>query len=669
MTMAMASYTVLVVEDNPDIAVGLHDLLAHDGYAVHTAGSCAEARAALRTLHLNAVLLDVTLPDGDGLCLLSTIHELDPHLPVIIVTASTATDKTVGSLTRGAFAYLTKPFHREELRQTLRRAIGLKELTVKMQRAEHLLVESEDRFRSLVESAIDAILVADERGIIVSHNRSASAMFGYAKDELVGQPLTKLMPARYRDRHRLGLARTEATGQSRCLGTILELQGLKQDGTEFPIELSLATWKTSGGGSLYSGIVRDSSRRKQTEHALDELRKRHTLILTQAGEGIYGIDSEGLTTFANPRAAELLGYPVEALLGRPMHAILHPPHPEGSTCPSEPCPLYTALLNGTPHRTTHEMFMTRDGRSMPVEYVCTPLSEEGRVTGAVVVFRDLTEQRRIESELRAREHRLAYILEGSSDGFWDGHVLPGRPWHDPTTPVWWSPRVRAMLGYTEAEFPDVLDSWATRLHPADRDRVFGALVAHIEHRQPYDIEYRLRTKQGDYRWVRARGQAVWDDAGQPLRMAGSLQCVTGRKRIEESLRRAEHLLQLVFDEPPSARYVKDADGRYLLANPEFHRLFGLPPDRLIGQGDETLSPSALADIFRVHERLALASGSSQQRDERLPLAEGPCWYRSLTIPLFDEQRLPYAILGIASPLPSDPDPAPPSTTGEVWPPS
>ena len=131
----------------------------------------------------------------------------------MIVTANISTDRTVGSLTQGAFAYLTKPYNREELKQTLRRAIGVKELAVKVERVQHLLSESEDRFRSLVESATDAIIVANGQGLIVSWNRSASRLFGYADEEAIGQPLTLLMPARYRHAHEQGLARMELNGQ------------------------------------------------------------------------------------------------------------------------------------------------------------------------------------------------------------------------------------------------------------------------------------------------------------------------------------------------------------------------------------------------------------------------------------------------------------------------
>lgn len=647
MAGAAPSYTVLVVEDNPDIVVSMQDLLTHDGYIVHTADSCTGALAQLRTHHFNAVLLDVTLPDGDGLEVLATIQQLDPHLPVVIITASTATEKTVGSLTRGAFAYLTKPYHREELRQTLRRAIGIKELAVKAQRAEHLLTESEDRFRSLVESASDAIVVADGQGIIVSHNRSAAMMFGYQQHGLVGHPLTVLMPSRYRYRHTAGLARLEAGGSGRLIGSVIELQGLKQDGTEFPIELSLATWKTETG-HFYSGIIRDSSKRKETERELDELRRRHSLILTQAGEGIYGIDRQGLATFVNPRAAAMLGYSVEDLIGRPMHALLHHTRIDGTPYPDDACPIYAALHDGEIHRVTHEVFWKRNGTSFPVEYVSSPLWEDDTVTGAVVVFHDTTKQWRIESGLRKREDRLEYVIRGSSDGFWDGQILPGHSWDDPHTPVWWSPRVRELLGYGREEFPDILESWMSRLHPEDSERVLAALRGHLEQHEPYDVEYRLLTKHGDYHWFRARGQAVWDDKGRPFRMAGSLQCITDRKRIEGALRRSERLLKDVIDNTTAVIYVKGPDGCYMLTNRRFEQLFNLTTDQIVGRTDHDLFPREIADAFSANDRQVLERKAPVEYDETAPHGDGLHHYLSIKFPLCDETGAPYAVCGIST---------------------
>ena len=273
MVTETSHYSVLIVEDNQDLVMGLQDLLHHDGYAVTVAGTVAGAIELVRAHRFSAIILDLGLPDGDGLEVLKETQRLDPSLPIVVVTAHISQDRTVGSLAEGAFAYLTKPYDREELRHTLRRAIGVKELTVKVARTEHLLNESEERFRSLVESATDAIIVGDGHGLIVSWNRSASKLFGYADEEMIGQPLTLLMPARYHHAHEQGLARMESTGKGCGMGSVLELHGLNKDGTEFPIELSLATWKNADS-TYYSGIIRDISERKKAERTVQEGQER-----------------------------------------------------------------------------------------------------------------------------------------------------------------------------------------------------------------------------------------------------------------------------------------------------------------------------------------------------------------------------------------------------------
>jgi PAS domain S-box-containing protein len=133
--------------------------------------------------------------------------------------------------------------------------------------AEAALRESELRFRSVVESAADAIIVADGEGRILSWNPAAQLIFGYAKDEVLGQPLTILMPERYREAHRRGVERMRATGESRLIGKTLEAHWLRKDGREFPLECSLAMW-TVGTETFFSGILRDLTERKRVERRL-----------------------------------------------------------------------------------------------------------------------------------------------------------------------------------------------------------------------------------------------------------------------------------------------------------------------------------------------------------------------------------------------------------------
>src|SRR2546427_10734568 len=113
-------------------------------------------------------------------------------------------------------------------------------LFIERKQAEQGLRESEMRFRSVLQSALDAVIVADSRGIIMSWNKGAQSIFGYEEEEIVGQALTTLMPARYREAHEQGLARLRGTGDTRVIGKLLELHGLRKDCGEFALELSLA---------------------------------------------------------------------------------------------------------------------------------------------------------------------------------------------------------------------------------------------------------------------------------------------------------------------------------------------------------------------------------------------------------------------------------------------
>src|SRR5215475_1570099 len=466
MTVSQSQHTVLVVEDTQDIVMGLKDLLEHDGYTVTVAGTCASAIEQVRTKRPNAILLDLTLPDGDGLEVMKVAHSVDPTLPVIILTANASQEKTVGSLTRGAFNYLIKPYNKEELRHILRRAIGVKELTVKVERVQHLLSESEERFRSLVASATDAIVVADGRGIIISWNRSASTLFGYSNEEAIGQPLTLLMPHRYREAHERGLARMASTGKGRVMGSVVELHGLKKDGTEFPIELSLATWKNTER-TFYSGIIRDTSQRKKAEQSLAELQRQHSLILSRAGEGIYGLDRDGMTMFVNPAAGRLLGYDPAELTGRSMHEMLHHSRPDGGPYPAEQCPIYAALRDGQVHRVSTDVFWRKDETCIPVEYVSTPIVEQGVVTGAVVVFRDITERREAEGLLKDSQERFRQLAEHIHEVFW---------MTDPAKKdmLYISPGYEEIWGRSCESLYAFPRSWLDAIHSDDRSRVLEA---------------------------------------------------------------------------------------------------------------------------------------------------------------------------------------------------
>ncbi len=142
-----------------------------------------------------------------------------------------------------------------------------------------------------------------------------------------------------------------------------------------------------------------------------------------------------------------------------------------------------------------------------------PVGLQLRLLIAVQRMQNRANSSQIEQQLRESVERFDLAVRGANEGLWD--ALPrGKPWQDPNTEVWYSPRCKELLGFLDDEFPNVLASWETRLHPEDRDRVIQALRDHIERKVPYDIEYRLRIKSGEYRWFSRAGKQFGTNKGK-----------------------------------------------------------------------------------------------------------------------------------------------------------
>ncbi|MBE9531423.1 MAG: PAS domain S-box protein, partial [Proteobacteria bacterium] len=156
--------------------------------------------------------------------------------------------------------------------------------------ADEALEETELRFKSVTESANEAIVAADSNAVIISWNKGAKNIFGYSAQEAIGKSLTVIIPKRYRQAHEEGFKRLIKTGNSSVLGKTLEFSGLRKNGSEFPLELSLATWKT-GKGTFFSGIMRDITIRKRIEEEKENIQAQllHSQKLEAIGRLIVGV--------------------------------------------------------------------------------------------------------------------------------------------------------------------------------------------------------------------------------------------------------------------------------------------------------------------------------------------------------------------------------------------
>ncbi|WP_447983843.1 PAS domain S-box protein [Nitrospira sp. Nam74] len=254
---------VLIVDDDPDIRQALSDMLEAEGYGIHAVGTGAEGIAQAGQVFYGVVLLDIGLPDLDGHAVLRAIREVDATLPVIILTGYGSEHNTIGPLSKGALAYLTKPYRPVEIKALVRRAMEVRAMALKAQTVEFALNESQERFRSVFQSSSDAIVLADDDGHIVSWNRSAERMFGYVEADMLGKSVSVLLPSRYQERFVRGLENYRAD-QFEAFDTPIEIYGRRRDESEFPVEVSVSTW-TSAHQRFFGAIIRDITTRRLIE--------------------------------------------------------------------------------------------------------------------------------------------------------------------------------------------------------------------------------------------------------------------------------------------------------------------------------------------------------------------------------------------------------------------
>ncbi len=157
--------------------------------------------------------------------------------------------------------------------------------------------------------------------------------------------------------------------------------------------------------------LRDMTEHKLTQEGLARAKRDNELILEAAGEGIYGVNTDGCITFINPTAAQMLGYEADKLIGSRQHELIHHSRADGSPYPRTECPIYAAFNDGNVHYVSDEVFWRQDGSSFPVDYVSTPIQQDGEYIGAVVVFRDITEQKKAEEELKLHRENLQTLVD------------------------------------------------------------------------------------------------------------------------------------------------------------------------------------------------------------------------------------------------------------------
>ncbi|MEU9480572.1 PAS domain S-box protein [Streptomyces sp. NPDC048191] len=369
---------------------------------------------------------------------------------------------------------------------------------------------AEERFRGLLEAAPDAMVIVDDTGTIRLVNAQTEALFGYQREELLGHPVELLVPHRFRTHHtahRNGYAHNQ---QVRPMGAGLDLYGLRKDGTEFPVEISLSPLETTDG-LLVSAAVRDVSERKAAE-------ERFRGLLEAAPDAMVIVDDTGTIRLVNAQTEALFGYQREELLGHPVELLVphrfrthHTAHRNGYAHNQQVRPMGAGLdLYG----------LRKDGTEFPVEISLSPLeTTDGLLVSAAV--RDVSERKAAEERI----NELAALVESSQDAIL-AKTLDGRI-------TYWNAAAQRLYGFTADE---VLGRHVSVLAPSARKNEITALLERLRRGEKVEHFEALRlTRSGGLLDVDVTLWPTRAADGSVVGACAIVRDISDRKRAEAEL--------------------------------------------------------------------------------------------------------------------------------------
>jgi diguanylate cyclase (GGDEF)-like protein/PAS domain S-box-containing protein len=324
---------------------------------------------------------------------------------------------------------------------------------------------------------------------------------------------------------------------------------------------------------VFAGTLYLTERSNEAIRQSEESKRR---LLHTVGDGILGVDAIGRLTFTNPAALRMLGFAEEEMLGRMVHALIHHSHKDGSSYPEEDCPMYASRVRAVDSHVEDEVLWRKDGSSFSVDYFSSPIINQGKVEGAVVTFRDITERKRAEDELKKSEEITHAITDFANDAIMmiDNNGIIS----------YWNPAAELILGYTSAE---AIGRYLHELIIPERF-ITAHLAAFSEFQKTGQgnaigktLELAARRKDGREIDVALSLSAV--KIKGTWHAIGILQDITERKRAEDALRESEERYRVLVENASDIIFRTDVHGQLTFVNPAMIHVTGYEKDELIGR--------------------------------------------------------------------------------------
>ena len=371
------------------------------------------------------------------------------------------------------------------------------------------------------------------------------------------------------------------------------------------------------------------------QQAVEAERQRYQELFEFAPDAYLVTDRNGVIQEANRAAATLLNISQTFLVGKALN--LYVIKNERPVFHSKLTELYQADGVQEWEMCLQPRNKTPIIAAVTVAAVRNPL---GNLVCLRWILRDITDRKRIELELRQAHDRLQLAANALNGIIYD--------WDIDTRTIKRTEGLFEVLGYRPDDAEPTPDWWRQRIHPDDRQRVRQEVSDALANRSNYTIEYRIHHKNEHYLHILEKALIIRDVAGRAVRVVGSNIDITQRKQALEALGESETRLQAILDNSPTAIYLKDLEGRYLMVNRQCEKMSRLLTDRLFGKTDRDFLPQAIADRLRTNDQQVLATQTPILQEGEVPMEDGLHTFITVKFPLVDATGVPYAVCGIST---------------------
>jgi PAS domain S-box-containing protein len=401
-----APVNILIVDDEPKNLTVLEAILDDPGYRLVRAESAEQALLALLADEFALLILDIRMPGVTGLELAQMIkaRKKTANVPIIFLTAYYDDDQHIlEGYQTGAVDYVKKPVNTAILRSK----VGI---FAELYRKQRNLEELNRTLAAVVESSDDAIVSKDLNGIIATFNRAAELLFGYKAEEVIGKPVTILIPTDRQDEEPEILARIRRGERVDHSETVRR----RKDGTLVDISLTVSPVKDDQGRIIgASKIARDITERKLSDARLRDSERQLQELIAAIPAAIYTTDAQGKITYFNQAAAELAGR--TPTIGSDEWCVtwkLY--HPNGTPLPYDQCPMAIAFKEGRAIRNAEAVAERPDGTRVPFIPYPTPLRDgAGKIIGAINMLVDVSERKQAETQQRVLLNELNHRVKNN----------------------------------------------------------------------------------------------------------------------------------------------------------------------------------------------------------------------------------------------------------------